>query len=73
MNDNVKAPSHYTQGKYETIDIVRETLGKERFEGFCVGNILKYVIRYQHKNGLEDLEKAEVYLKWAIEVLEDEG
>lgn len=70
MKDNVERPSHYTQGKYETIDVVRETLGPEKFEGYCIGNIMKYIIRYPHKNGLEDLKKARVYLNWAIETLE---
>lgn len=30
--------------------------------GFAAGNICKYVVRYQEKNGIEDLEKAKVYL-----------
>ena len=30
--------------------------------GFAEGNICKYVVRYQEKNGIEDLEKAKVYL-----------
>lgn len=34
---------------------------------FCEGNIVKYVCRYQKKNGLEDLEKADWYLDRLIE------
>lgn len=68
--DNVNSPSHYTQGKYETIDVVRDVLGPEKFEGHCVGNILKYVFRYPYKNGIEDLKKAEKYLEWLIETKE---
>lgn len=30
--------------------------------GFIAGNIIKYVARYEKKNGLEDLEKAKHYL-----------
>lgn len=64
--DPVLHPSHYTQGNIETIDIIRDVTG-EAFEGYCVGNIIKYVSRYKHKNGLQDLEKARVYLGWLID------
>ena len=30
--------------------------------GFCEGNIIKYVIRWKKKGGVEDLKKARVYL-----------
>lgn len=70
VKDNINSPSHYTQGKYETIDVVRDVLGPEKFEGHCVGNILKYVFRYPYKNGIEDLKKAEKYLEWLIETKE---
>ena len=30
--------------------------------GFCEGNIIKYVSRYKHKNGVEDLKKARHYI-----------
>ncbi len=71
-NKNINSPSHYTQGKYETIDVVRDVLGPEKFEGHCVGNILKYVFRYPYKNGIEDLKKAEKYLEWLIETKEEQ-
>lgn len=65
--DLVKSPTHYTQGKIEVIDYIRDKLTKEQFIGYCIGNVLKYVSRYQLKGGKQDLEKAEVYLEWAIE------
>lgn len=65
--DNVNQPSHYTQGGVETIDFIRAKLGLEGFVAYCLGNVTKYTSRYQHKNGLEDLQKAQVYLGWAIE------
>jgi hypothetical protein len=34
---------------------------------FAEGNVIKYVCRYQHKNGLEDLLKARHYLDALIE------
>lgn len=66
-NDNVNKPSHYTFGKIECIDYIRDKMTPEEFQGFCMGNVLKYVSRHKHKNGVEDLKKAEVYLKWLIE------
>lgn len=71
--DNIKRPNHYIlEGlePYESIDVIKSVLGNEGFEYFCIGNILKYVIRYKKKNGLEDLKKARVYMNWAIETLE---
>lgn len=67
MSDNVNHPSHYTQGRFEVIDVIEDSLTNDGFEGYCVGNIMKYVMRYRHKNGLEDLKKARWYLGRLIE------
>lgn len=64
--DNVNKPSHYTQGGIEPIDYI---LANDM--NFLEGNVIKYVTRYKHKNGLEDLKKAEFYLKRLIEGLEE--
>lgn len=73
MSDSVRHPKHYEleglEG-IESIDIIRAVLGSYKFEGFCRGNILKYVIRADHKGGLEDLRKAQVYLGWEIDARE---
>lgn len=71
LNDNVISPAHYTAGNIETIDYIRDKLTKEQFIGYCIGNVLKYVSRYRLKGGKEDLQKAEVYLKWAIERVDE--
>lgn len=67
-NDTVNHPNHYNNGDIEVIDYIKDKLGIEGYEAFCIGNVIKYVSRYKHKNGKEDLEKALTYLKWAIEV-----
>jgi len=36
--------------------------------GFLEGNIIKYVTRWKHKNGVDDLRKAQHYLAKLIEV-----
>ena len=69
-NDTVNHPYHYNNGDIEVIDYIKDKLGIEGYEAFCIGNVIKYVSRYKHKNGKEDLEKALTYLKWAIEVSE---
>lgn len=67
VSDAVNKPNHYASGKYEVIDYIEDKLSSEQYEGYCMGNVIKYVSRYQLKNGTEDLEKAKVYLSWAIE------
>lgn len=64
--DNINSPNHYTNGEIEVIDYIKDKLTDEQFEGYCIGNVLKYISRYRLKNGTEDLEKAAVYLRWAI-------
>lgn len=68
-NDNIKSPNHYKLDglNCETIDVVKARLGKEGFKAFCIGNILKYVLRAEKKNGLEDYKKSRQYLDWLIE------
>ena len=65
-DDPVDHPAHYTTGKYEGIDVIEDSLGPDLFEGYLVGNVMKYVHRYKHKNGLEDLKKARWYLDHLI-------
>lgn len=62
MNDNINHPSHYTVGGIETVDYIKAKLTKEQFEGYCIGNVIKYVSRYRYKGGVEDLKKARWYL-----------
>ena len=69
MDDNVNSPSHYTTGEIEVIDYIEDKL-EGGFADYCVGNILKYVSRYKHKNGVEDLKKARWYLNRVIYNLE---
>lgn len=66
------SPDHYKQGGLELVDIWKAKLSTEEFKGLCKGNVLKYVIRADQKNGLEDYKKAAVYLKWLIEILEEQ-
>lgn len=68
LYDNVNNPKHY-QGRYgmESINVLRNFMTSEQLKGFYLGNALKYQLRYQKKNGLEDLKKARKNLDWLIE------
>ena len=70
--DVINHPSHYTHGSFEAIDVIEDNLTFEGMEGFLKGNVMKYVMRYPHKNGVEDLKKARWYLDRLIEELEDD-
>ena len=69
--DNVNNPSHYGNGQIECIDYLEDFMTTEEFIGYLRGNIGKYLHRWRYKNGLEDLRKAEWYLKKLIEVYND--
>lgn len=64
--DSVDNPAHYNKGGVECIDAIRGSMSAEAFRGFLKGNVMKYVFRYEAKNGLEDLRKARWYLERLI-------
>lgn len=66
MSANTKqiAGTHYKQFRdYEPWDVA---LAWEL--GYLDGTALKYIARWKHKNGVEDLQKAVHYLEKLIEV-----
>jgi len=71
VQDNVNHPEHYTQSRLECIDAI-EGLGLD----FHQAQVLKYVYRHRYKSSelekqLEDLHKAEYYLKRLIHLAEE--
>ena len=72
-SDMVNSPNHYTDGGIESIDYIKAKLTQEQFDGFCLGNALKYIGRMGKKDdATQDLEKAQVYIKWALNSMYDE-
>ena len=71
----VAHPAHYqTSNGLETIDVMEAfTEDMAGYEAVCTSNVLKYICRWKKKNGLEDLKKAEWYLKRLIEHIESSG
>lgn len=65
MSDSLN-PEHYTRYETQPIDFITETVGP----GFIVGNVIKYVLRYDRKNGVEDVKKARRYCDFLLNMLE---
>lgn len=64
--DAVKNPPHYAQYTIQPIEfIIKNNIG------YCVGNVIKYVCRYNLKDGLQDLKKAREYIDIMIKAAED--
>ena len=70
--DNVNHPAHYNAGEIEVIEIQEDQLSPEEYRGYIKGQVIKYITRERHKNGLEDLKKARWYLDRLIKKLEKE-
>ncbi len=70
MKDPVNNPEHYTSGNIECLDAIKAALG-ENYEYYVQGNLIKYIWRYKHKNGLEDLKKAKFYIDDLIAHLDE--
>lgn len=64
----VTHPSHYTQGSIECIDAMLSAYGKEAVMNFCQCNAFKYLWRFNRKNKIEDLNKAQWYINKYIEL-----
>lgn len=71
-NDPVNHPNHYkTSSGLEAIDVIDAfTEDLKGYESVYTSQVLKYTLRWKHKNGLEDLKKAEWYLNRLIKKLE---
>ena len=54
--------SHYKKYKIQPVEfIVKNNIG------FCEGNIIKYILRFKEKGGVQDLEKAKHYIELLID------
>jgi len=65
--DAIVKPAHYTKWQIEPINfIMRNNMP------FWMGNVVKYCMRADDKNGIEDLRKAIRYIEFRIRQLEGE-
>lgn len=66
--DLINHPTHYSSTDVEPIDVI-ESWGLD----FHLGNVVKYIARWNRKgNRIQNLEKAEWYLRRRIDLLLDE-
>lgn len=71
-SSKVHHPSHYNQNGMEVWDVIKAfTSELSGAEAFYAGNAIKYILRWDKKNGIEDLEKAKVYIDKIIEGRKD--
>ena len=61
-HDPIGRPQHYARWVIEPITFIMAN-----DLPFCVGNVVKYVLRYDAKDGRKDLEKAKRYIDMMIE------
>ena len=64
---NTTVPAHYQGKTIDVLGILDEFLTPEAVAGFNVGNVIKYVLRFKGKGGVDDLRKARDYLDRMIE------
>ncbi len=66
-------PDYYKSKGLEVIDVIK-VFGSDLsgVEAFYFGNILKYLCRFNKKNGVEDLRKARTYLDLLISQREEQ-
>ena len=66
---NVEHPKHYNRdGAIECIDEMIIAFGKEAVKHFCICNAWKYRYRSSAKNGEEDIQKSDWYMRKAKEL-----
>ena len=71
MTDSIN-PEHYKDSEIECIDAIESSMSQEAFKGYLKGSIIKYIWRYEKKNGVEDLWKAQWFLTNLIRLNEEQ-
>lgn len=70
--DGYITPSHYMSGKYQVIEIMRNTLTSKQYHGFCIFQSIKYLTRIDitdRNKSLRNCTKAKYYLDELINYL----
>lgn len=70
--DNINKPTHYHKNGIDVIGFAEAQFSIEEQKGFHRINAIKYITRYDRKNGVEDLQKAKFYIDKLIEMEESE-
>lgn len=69
QNETVKKENndYYQQSAMQPIEVMQAIMTPEQFEGFLLGNIIKYRMRAKYKENYDkDMEKANIYAHWLM-------
>lgn len=61
--DSQVAGTHYKLNKIQPVEFIHANNIP-----FCEANAIKYLVRWRHKGGIKDLEKAKHYIELLIEL-----
>lgn len=66
--EKVNSPSHYNEGEIECIEAIEAQLTREEYRGYLKGTLAVYMWREKHKNGFEDILKAQWHMKRLVDL-----
>jgi hypothetical protein len=69
-NNEILTPSYYWKGGIDVIEFAKMHFPKQQVIGFLRINALKYLVRYDEKGGVDDLEKSMNYTRMLKELEE---
>ena len=62
-----RGSEHYRVGGVEVLDVLQAKMTKEQYEGFLLGNIIKYALRYNFaEKKFSDMEKCFHYCELLV-------
>lgn len=66
--------NYYREGGIEVLDVIKAKLTPEQYQGYLLGNSIKYTLRCNFKGSKQrDLEKAANYTRWLAESAVDKN
>jgi hypothetical protein len=70
--DSVLRPKHYCDEQIQSLDYIKQQLGKQGYMAYCVGQMHKYLHRHEKRGeNIQDLKKLIFYAKQKINELEN--
>ena len=63
--------NHYKNKTVQPWDVMEDWMTRDEFLAYLRGNVIKYIARYNDKNGSQDLQKARHYLDKMIDVMRE--
>jgi len=62
INKHQVGGAHYVDKEIQPWDAMQSWMTEEQYKGYLIGNVIKYIARFQDKGGRIDLEKCAHYL-----------